>query len=88
MHQRMEQELSHYGSQGSIGDRATPAAIARYQERVAALADALHDENPEHAAAVIILRGIVDRHHPASGAASSRADRPRLGRRISRLRDP
>ena len=39
-------------------------------------------------AAVIILCGIADRHHAVSGVPSSRADRPRLDRRISRLRDP
>jgi len=85
---RMERELSHYGSQGSIGDRGTPRGIGRYQERAAGLADALHDDNPEHVAAVIILCGIADRHHAVSGVPSSRADRPRLDRRISRLRDP
>lgn len=38
-----------------------PRAIARYQERVAALTDALRDGNPERAAVVTILRRLVDR---------------------------
>jgi hypothetical protein len=38
-----------------------PRAIARYQERVAALADALRDGNSEREAAIAILRGLVDR---------------------------
>jgi len=58
---RMEQELSHMEVRARSVIELHPRAIARYQERVVALTDALRDGNPERAAAVTILRSLVDR---------------------------
>ena len=58
---RMEQELSNMEARARSVIELHPRAIARYQERVAALTDTLRDGNFEREAVAAILRGLVDR---------------------------
>jgi site-specific DNA recombinase len=58
---RMEQELWHLEARARSVIELHPRAISRYQERVAALTEALRGENPEREAAIAILRSLVDR---------------------------
>jgi hypothetical protein len=58
---KMERELSHLETRARSVIELHPRAIARYQERVAALTETLRGGNPEREAAIAILRSLVDR---------------------------
>ena len=58
---RMEQELSCMEARTRSVIELHPRAIARYQERVAALTSVLSDGNPDRATAITIIRSLVDR---------------------------
>ena len=71
---RMEQKLSRMETRARSVIELHPRAIARYQERVAALTDALRGGNPERAAVVTIsgASSIASTSRPSWRAVKSR----------------
>ncbi|MGH7088386.1 MAG: recombinase family protein [Stellaceae bacterium] len=73
--ERLEQDLTRLGTRAQTAIELHPRAIARYQQRVAALTEALRDTGSDAgAAALSTLRGLVDRIDitplPARGAVA------------------
>jgi hypothetical protein len=58
---KLEQELAWLEARARTVIELHPRAIAQYQQRVAALTEALHDGSADREAALGTLRGLIDR---------------------------